>query len=249
LLAPGERPSDEGVGSVYPGAERIVMAVTLSPSGLTYVEGTDAENAFPAIDEANQTIVNAAMFWKSGTLAARPAVADVPPGSEYYATDTGQLFKSMGSAWVPLQMGFPARGYKGAGSAVGGPGWSEFLVDTVAFDPGSCFSSGACVCPTAGYYAVSGQTAITSTVTGYMGTGILKNPSGTNPVSASYVISVGSEPYASVTSEPVYTNVYDIVQCAQGDKLVLGCYSSASVNQTITLGSTVNYLAVQPVLG
>lgn len=76
------------------------MAVTLSPSGLQYVQGTDVESAFPAIDQANKTILNAAMFWQSGTLASIPTATSVPPGTHYYATDVARVYLTQGSAWL-----------------------------------------------------------------------------------------------------------------------------------------------------
>lgn len=224
------------------------MSSNTSRLSLPYPASTDAQSAFPAVSASQMAILDNAVTFTEGVLASIPAAGLA--GRVYYATDVGLWFDDNGTSWTPRQVGYPARGYLGTGGTIAGPGWSKFLIDTVTFDPAGSFSAGAYVCPHAGYYSVSGQVAISTTVaSSYVSAGILKNPTGTNPVSSSFLVSQGSDIFAASSGTSVYATVSDILQCSSGDKIVLGCFISPSVNETVTLASTVNYLAVQPICG
>jgi microcystin-dependent protein len=80
------------------------------------------------LTEMSNTLDNAAMF-ASGVFASRPAASDLA-GRFYYATDTGALFFSTGTAWLHLDSG-PGVPIGGSLDYVGGadPSDTRFLLE------------------------------------------------------------------------------------------------------------------------
>jgi hypothetical protein len=76
------------------------MPTTTSRLSLTQPVGADAVSEYRVSITQNATVLDAAVLTTEGTISSRPAATAVAEGSEYYATDTGQLFKSTGSAWL-----------------------------------------------------------------------------------------------------------------------------------------------------
>lgn len=77
-----------------------------STTRLALVEplGADAASELRVSITANATTLDAAVLVTEGTISSRPTATTVPYGSEYYATDTGQVFKSTGSVWLVVSV-------------------------------------------------------------------------------------------------------------------------------------------------
>lgn len=84
---------------------------------IRYPEGPDAPNVPLDMSEMAADLDNVTSLY-SGTLVARgnastdPGTAKGSPGSFYYATDTGELFASLGGAWIKVttEPGIPIGG-------------------------------------------------------------------------------------------------------------------------------------------
>lgn len=142
------------------------------------------------------------------------------------------LISATGGSGGASTPAYPARAHLAAGQGSLGATDSTLSMDTVDFDPYSCFSGGKYICPVTGYYRVDGEALVNGGSTAGTAVLIRKN---------NVTTSVGSNPAAANQ----VSVVSDVLSCSAGDVIALG-FRGNGTGQGLngSDGSKENYLAV-----
>lgn len=74
--------------------------------GISTMAGSDAANTIDDTYTSGVTLLDAALFWASGTLAARPTASTAKRGTAYVVTDQpGYIYLSDGTNWIEAAPG------------------------------------------------------------------------------------------------------------------------------------------------